>query len=127
MPRWWVASPEGPSQSSPPARPCWSSPGGSGRGCLADRRSLRAAAGLGGGHLAWRRSPGAGLRTAALPLAARLALELGVDLAAEHDRDAGQVEPEHQDDETSERAVGLAVRAELGHVEGEPQRGRQED
>src|ERR1041384_4945054 len=39
---------------------------------------------------------------------------LGVDFAADEDGCAGQVEPEHKDDDCAERTVGGAVRVEDG-------------
>ena len=56
-----------------------------------------------------------------------LAFGLGVQLGPEQDRDTGQVEPEDQDDHARERAVRLAVGAELLDVEREAERGDQED
>lgn len=55
-----------------------------------------------------------------------LALGFGVDLSAQKDGDADQVEPEDQNGYPSEGAVGLAVVAELGHIEREAQRRGQE-
>src|SRR5580692_11229886 len=54
-------------------------------------------------------------------------LGLGVDLAAEQDGDADQVQPEDEDRDAGEGAVGLAVVAELGHVEREADRRGHED
>jgi hypothetical protein len=54
-------------------------------------------------------------------LRGRLALRLRVHLGAEQDREAGQEKPEDQHDHPGERAVRLAVRAELRHVEREAQ------
>ena len=56
-----------------------------------------------------------------------LALGSGVDFRAQQDGDAGQAEPEDEDGYPGDGAVGLAVVAEPGHIEGETQRGRQED
>src|SRR5215469_4465159 len=50
------------------------------------------------------------------------ALELGVELGAEQDREVGDPQPDQHDDHAGDAAVGLVVMAEVGHVEGE-QRG----
>jgi hypothetical protein len=60
-------------------------------------------------------------------LCGRLTLGLGIDLAAQQHGQPGQVQPEDQDHHARERAVGLAVGAEPGHIEGEAKRGQQED
>jgi hypothetical protein len=53
-------------------------------------------------------------------LRSRLAFGFGVDLATQEDGYPDEMEPEGQDDHTGEGAVGLAVGAESGHVEGKP-------
>src|SRR5690606_4021135 len=49
------------------------------------------------------------------------------DLAAEEDRERGEVEPEHEHDDGADRAVGRAVAPEVRHVDLEPRRGEQPD
>ena len=56
-------------------------------------------------------------RDAGLELAA--ALELGVDLGAEQQRQVGDPQPQQADDDAGQRAVGLVVAAEVGDVERE--------
>ena len=50
------------------------------------------------------------------------ALELGVHLGAQQDRDVREVQPQQADDDPGHRAVGLVVGAEVRHVEGEERR-----
>ena len=63
-----------------PAPPFWSWPGGTGRGCSAERQGPGPRPSSGVAQLL-----GAGSRTRVARLDGRLALELGVDLGAEHD------------------------------------------
>src|SRR5262249_55991365 len=56
---------------------------------------------------------GRGWRAPGRLLSILLALGLGVDLGADQDGQAGQVEPEDQDGYPGERAVRLAVGAEI--------------
>jgi hypothetical protein len=51
-------------------------------------------------------------------------LDERVDLRADDDHEAGDVEPEHQDDDRPDRAVGGAVVAEVADVDGEGERRR---
>src|SRR4051812_29233135 len=48
--------------------------------------------------------------------------DLGVDLSADQQCQSGDIEPEHQDDNASERAVSLRVRVEETQVDLEPDR-----
>src|SRR5580658_5659630 len=70
---------------------------------------------------------GTGLRAAVTRQRGGLPFGFGVQLGAEQYRQPGQVEPEDEDHHSGERPIGLAVRAELGHVEREAERGEQED
>jgi hypothetical protein len=49
---------------------------------------------------------------------------LGVELGANQDRQAGEPEPEQQDDDAADRAVGLVVIGKAQDVEVEPERNR---
>jgi hypothetical protein len=46
-------------------------------------------------------------------------VQLGVEFGAEQDGDVGQPQPDEEDDDAAEGAVGLVVGAEVGGVGGE--------
>jgi hypothetical protein len=50
-------------------------------------------------------------------------VEFGVELRAEQDREVGDPQPDEEDDDAAQSAVGLVVGVEVGHVEREPGRG----
>ena len=60
-------------------------------------------------------------------LALLAALQLGIELGSKEDREVRDPQPDEQDDDAAERAVGLVVRREGRDVEGEQQRHDDED
>src|SRR5690606_29537172 len=66
-----------------------------------------------------RPAPVHGFRRALRRVAHGLPLELGMDLGAEHDAEARQIQPEQQHDDTAERTVGFAVAARVADVQRE--------
>jgi hypothetical protein len=55
------------------------------------------------------------------------ALTLGIELMPEENRQVSDPEPDQQDYQAGERAVGLVVGAEVGDIEGEGGRGNRPD
>src|SRR6516162_10229165 len=50
--------------------------------------------------------------------------QLTIDLRANQNYEAGDVQPEHENHECPQRTVGAVVRSEVADVKVEPQRGR---
>src|SRR3954453_3424593 len=91
-------------------------------GALARLVALQAAALLlrGRGRAVGQLDVLVGARDAGLELAP--ALDLGVQLGAEQDREVRDPQPDEEHDDAGQRAVGLVVGREPGHVEREQRR-----